>query len=459
MVVSSDGSGRTSWEVDVTEQRVDAFFGTILESIADGVFAVDLDQRITYFNKAAERITGIPRSEAAGRKCFDVLHASLCQGEGGCALHRTMATGKEVIDLPVDIIDARGEKVPVSISTAVLRDTRGAVVGGAETFRDLSALESLRKELAASYSFEDIISKNHEIQRIFSILPDIAQSLSTVLIEGPSGSGKELFARAIHKVSHRSGGPYVVVNCGALPENLLESELFGYRKGAFTDAVRDKPGKFSLARGGSLFLDEIGDITPGVQVKLLRVLQEREFDPLGALAPEKADVRIIAATNRPLEELVRAGRFREDLYYRLKVLRLSLPPLSKRREDIPLLAEHFVRRFGVRMGKSISGVSQEALALLLSHDYPGNIRELENIVEYACVMCKGKQIGPEHLPAELAEGQSMKEPERAPFADLVKSLVEEALLRNGGHRGKAAEELGIDRTTLWRKMKRMGLQT
>ena len=308
-----------------------------MDSIADGVFTIDLNKNVTSFNKAAEKITGIPRDQAIGQKCFDVFHSNICQTS--CALEKTMKTGRELIDIKVNILNTKGEQIPVSISTAVLRDNKGNIIGGVETFRDLSALEELKKEITRHYTFEDIISKNHKIQKIFDVLPDIAESDSTVLIQGPSGSGKELFARAIHNLSPRKKGPYIAVNCGALPDSLLESELFGYVKGAFTDAKKDKPGRFALAEGGTLFLDEIGELSLNLQVKLLRVLQEKEYEPLGGTKSIKANVRIIAATNRNLAELLSQGAFREDLYYRINVIKIELPPLSQRREDIPYLVD------------------------------------------------------------------------------------------------------------------------
>ena len=269
----------------------------ILDSIADGVFTVNADWDITSFNRAAERITGIPEEEAIGQKCFDVFHANICQTR--CALRETVESGQQRVDRRINILNSRGEKVPVSVSTAVLRDENGKVIGGMETFRDLSAVEMLRKEIGEHYTFHDIISKNHEIRRILDILPDLATSESTVLIEGPTGSGKELFAKAIHGLSERGRRKYVAVNCGALPDTLLESELFGYKKGAFTDAKKDKPGRFAMAEGGTLFLDEIGDTSTALQVKLLRVLQEKEYEPLGGTSTEKAKaLRIILCLSR-----------------------------------------------------------------------------------------------------------------------------------------------------------------
>jgi len=365
----------------------------------------------------------------------------------------------------VSVLNSRAKRVPISVSTAVLRDHEGRVMGGVETFRDLSALEELRKKISKNYSYEDIISKNHRIQAIFDLLPDIAESNSTILVQGPSGSGKELFARAIHNLSPRKDGPYIVVNCGALPDTLLESELFGYVKGAFTDARQDKPGRFALAEGGTLFLDEVGDLSFPMQVKLLRVLQEREYEPLGATRTVKADVRILAATHFDLLDLVRRKKFREDLYYRLNVVKVVLPPLCERREDVPLLIDHFLEQFNHRMGKHITGVSEDVLHCLMEYTYPGNVRELENIIEHACVLCRGRRIEVEHLPPEMKE--TMERPlERTPLPPSPQpllqateiQLIRETLERVKGNRIQAARELGLHKTTLWRKMKRYGIE-
>jgi len=373
----------------------------ILDSIADGVFTIDNEKNVTSFNKAAEKITGISKEHAIGQKCFDVLHANICQT--ACVLEKTLKTGKEIIDLPIIVINSEGETIPVSISTAVLKDKKGEIIGGVETFRDLSSIEELKKEISKRYTFEDIISKNHKIQKIFDVLPDIAESDSTVLIQGASGSGKELFARAIHNLSHRKEKPYIIVNCGALPDTLLESELFGYVKGAFTDAKEDKPGRFALAEKGTLFLDEIAELSTALQVKLLRVLQQKEYEPLGATFPIKANVRIIAATNQELSQLLARGTFREDLYYRLNVVKIELPPLSERREDIPLLVDHFINQFNLKKGKKIIGMPHHVLNVLMKYEFPGNVRELENIIEHAFVLCHSSQIEIEHLPKEFIE--------------------------------------------------------
>jgi PAS domain S-box-containing protein len=430
--------------------------GVILDSVADGVFTVDGEFRVTSFNRAAEEITGVPREEALGRPCCEVFRASIC--EARCALKETMQTGRPVVNRPVYILRPDGERVPISVSTALLKDRQGNVLGGVETFRDLRLVEQLRAEIAGRYTFADILSKNREMQRLFAILPQVAESDSTVLIEGESGTGKELVARAIHNLSPRRDGPLVTVNCGALPDTLLESELFGYKAGAFTDAKKDKPGRFALANGGTIFLDEIGDVSSALQVRLLRVLEEKTFEPLGGTASVKADVRVVAASNRRLADLVKAGTFREDLYYRVNVVTLTLPPLRQRREDIPLLTDHFIARFNRLREKDITGVSPEVLQILMYHEYPGNVRELENIIEHAFILCPGGLIQPEYLPEHLRPAES------APGAGDIQNLREiearfiyEALRQHQWNRLATAKALGIHKTTLWRKMKQLGI--
>ena len=428
----------------------------ILDSIADGVFTVDLNWRITSFNAAAERITGVKRAEAIGRHCCDVFRASCCETE--CALKSTRRTGRPVVSKAVYILKADGERIPISISTAVLRDERGRVVGGVETFRDLSQVEELRKELEARYTFADIVGRSPAMQRLFELLPQVADSTSTVLIEGESGTGKELVARAIHDLSPRAKRRFVALNCGALPDTLLESELFGYKAGAFTDARRDKPGRLALAHRGTLFLDEIGDVSAAMQTRLLRVLQERVYEPLVAIEPVAVDVRIVAATHRDLDEMVRAGQFREDLYYRVNVVRLRLPPLRERREDIPLLIERFITRFNRMQNKDIVGLSDGALAILMAHDYPGNVRELENIIEHAFVLCRAGLIEPQHLPPALqAAGKVSRRFKTGLTLREVEAIhINDALRRHRGNRAAAARELGINASTLFRKVQKLG---
>jgi len=426
----------------------------ILDSITEGVFTVDLDWKITSFNKAAEDITGISRQKAMGQQCNDILRADLCETD--CALRRTIETGKPIINKFVHIIDAEGNRKAISITTALLKAKNGKVIGGVETFRDMSLIEELRKELHQSYTFEDIISQNHQMQNLFGILPNIAESNTTVLIVGESGTGKEIFARAIHNIGPRKDKPFVAVNCGALPDTLLESELFGYKAGAFTDAKKDKPGRFALAEGGTIFLDEIGDISVALQVRLLRVLQERTYEPLGAVSSVKADVRIIAATNKNLEKQVKDEKFRDDLYYRVNVVKLSLPPLRDKKEDIPLLVDRFISRFNRLHNKNIGGVTDEVLTILLGYNYPGNIRELENIIEHCFVLCQDEIIEAKHLPTSvrpILKTDKIESSRPATIKQMEIILITQALRRNKGNKTVTAKELGIDKSTLFRKMK------
>ena len=436
---------------DNTQNKVQ---NVILDSISEGVFTIDLDWRITSFNQAAEKITGIPREKAVGQYCRDILRADVCETD--CTLAATMQTGKPIMNKAVHIIDAEGRKKAIAISTALLKNKKGKVIGGVETFRDTSAIEQLRKEIQGRYSFEDIISQSHKIQNLFAILPNIAESNTTILIEGESGTGKELFARAIHNLSFRKDKPFVAVNCGALPDTLLESELFGYKAGAFTDAKKDKPGRFALAQGGTILLDEIGDVSSSVQVKLLRVLQDKTYEPVGGISPVKADVRIITATNKKLEELVKEDKFRDDLYYRINVMKLELPPLRDRKEDVPLLVEHFIGRFNRLHNKNICCLTNEVTATLLSYNYPGNVRELENIIEHCFVLCEGEVIETRHLPSSVCpslKSESTKDSEPTTIKQMEIILIKQALKRNKGNKTAAAKQLGIDKSTLFRKMK------
>jgi len=429
----------------------------LLDSVPDGVFTVDTAWRITSFNRAAERITGISRVEAMGRLCCEVFRASIC--ETVCALKQSLATHRQIANKVIYIVNARGERIPISVSTAPLKDAHGAVIGGIESFRDLRLVSDLRREAELQDSFSNIIGRSMPMRQLFELLPPVAESDSTVLIEGASGTGKELVARALHELSPRRKKRFVAINCGALPDTLLESELFGYKAGAFTDARKDKPGRFALAEGGTLFLDEIGDISPAMQTRLLRVLQERVYEPLGAVEAVKCDVRLVAATNKSLQTLVQEGKFREDLFYRVHVVQLELPALRDRREDLPLLIDHFVARFNRLKSRDIAGVSDATLARLMEHDYPGNVRELENIIEHAFVLCRSGLIEPLHLPPHLRNGAagSSSLPAGLTLAAMEKLMIRDALNRNQGNRAATARELGVDTSTLFRKIKALRL--
>ncbi|WP_343219524.1 sigma 54-interacting transcriptional regulator [Pseudodesulfovibrio sp. JC047] len=436
-----------------------AQYQAILESISDGVFTVDQSWHILSFNRAAEEITGIPREEAIGRRCSDVFRSTMCGDQ--CCLRETQRTGKPLIGRTGYIIDANGNRIPISLSTAVLKEADGTVIGGAETFRDLSEVEALRDELEGRFRVGDLVSRSPLMQRVFSALEPIAASSSTVLILGETGTGKELIARTIHALSDRSDHPFIALNCGALPETLLESELFGYKAGAFTGAQKDKPGRFSLAAGGVLFLDEIGTISPAMQIRLLRVLQEQTFDPLGSVTPEHADVRIIAATNSDLAQLVDEGSFREDFYYRINIARVDLPPLRRRKEDIPLLVMDFIQHFNALQGKKVEGLASETLSLLMMHDWPGNVRELRNAVERAFIVCHEGLIEPTHLPDQFLGPKKTQLPGDAGLEATVqtveKQLIHDAVVRNNGNRLAAAKELGIHKSTLFRKIKQLDI--
>lgn len=430
----------------------------ILESISDGVFTVDLDLRVTFFNRAAEEITGVSREEALGRYCSDVFRSSMCGT--ACALPQTLKTGKPVIGRVGYIVDLEGERLPVSLSTAILRDSHDRVIGGAVTFRDISELETLRQELEGQkIHVGDLSSHSPAMMRVLEMLPPVAASPSTVLVLGETGTGKELIARTIHQLSPRKKEAFIAVNCGALPDTLLESELFGYKAGAFTGAAKDKPGRFALAEGGTIFLDEIGEVTPALQVKLLRVLQEKTYEPLGSTRSETTNARVITATNKNLQEQVRLGEFREDLYYRVNVVTVELPPLRQRKEDIPLLTAHFITRFNRLQQRAVPGIASDALPLLLAYDWPGNIRELENIIERAFVLCGEEQISVVHLPSELTI-QATQAPEADPRTahDIIDAqAIRLALKQHNGNRTAAARSLGIHKTTLYRRMKRLGI--
>jgi len=436
---------------------------TILNSVAEGIFTVDEKMNICTYNRAAEELTGVSCNDAVGRPCYEVFRTSVCQG--GCPVREALETGKPVINREVEITDRDGRCRPVSLNASLLEDDDGTVTGAVETMRDLSLVNSLKEEIQKKYSFMNLVSRSPAMHRLFDVMKDIAASEATVLLHGESGTGKELFAHAIHDLSPRRDGPLVIVNCGAVPENLLEAEIFGVRKGAFTGAHENRPGRLEQCEGGTFFLDEVGDLPLSLQVKLLRVLENREYQPVGGRNALKANVRFVAATHRNLEEMVASGTFRQDLFFRINILTLSIPPLRDRREDIPLLLDMALQRFNTLYKKRVRSVSAELLKLIISYDFPGNVRELLNLMEQAVLLCKGDQILPEHVPDFMhhfvhnhdhdydheADRRSHKVPEAVHLA--------EVLARHRGDRLGAAEELGVSRTTLWRLIKQNGLET
>ncbi|MFZ5427510.1 MAG: sigma-54 interaction domain-containing protein [Thermodesulfobacteriota bacterium] len=423
----------------------------IMDSVADGVFTIDRDWSITFLNRSAEEIAGVAHGRAIGRKCWDVFHTKDCHDV--CVLRACMDEGRRIAHRIMHVVRGDGRTVPVSVSAAPLKDHRGRIIGGVETLRDLSGAGP-DPRLAAGDPARDFHTRDQHLSEIINILPRIAESGATVLLLGESGTGKELFARSIHGLSGRARGPFVAVNCGALPENLMESELFGYKAGAFTDARKDKPGRFQLAEGGTLLLDEIGDLPLALQAKILRVLQERAYDPLGGVGSVPADVRIVASTNRDLARMVEEGTFRGDLYYRLNVVQLTLPPLRKRAQDIPLLVEHILRHRRVAQGKDVRGVSPEVMRVLSRYDFPGNIRELENILEYACILCPGGFIQADHLPRHLRPAILPAHSDAPMTMDEVRyHAAVKAVKRNLGNRNAACRELGISKDTLRKILK------
>ena len=430
-------------------------FEAVLRSISDGVFTIDLNNRITCFNRAAEEITGIQRNLALGRPCHEILRADVCRE--ACPLRYTIETGQPVSNLEITIDTPKFGPVPVSVSTALFKDKNGNLMGGVETFRDLREVVALRKAIIESYTKGDIVSKSKAIQQVLDILPTVAASGSSVLISGENGVGKELVARAIHRLSPRAEAPFVAVNCGGMPQTLIESELFGYEPGAFTGAQKAKKGRFALAEGGTLLLDEIGELPLGSQVKLLRVLQERRYEPLGGTRTLEADIRLISITNRDLEGMVEAGSFRRDLFYRINVIELKIPPLRERVEDVPLLVDHFVRRLNHVKQRRIFGLSDEAMEALLEYSYPGNVRELENAIEHGFILSTGNVIHRKDLPGRIRNAKSEETPP-AFFAESERQVIMGALKKHRFNRSSTARELGIHKTTLYRKIKRLQIE-
>jgi PAS domain S-box-containing protein len=433
----------------------------ILDNLDLGVLTVDRSGHVTFFNTMAERITAYPRKEILGKSLSILFEGN--EGKNLSRLIETIKDGDPRSSGETGLITRTGEKLPVRAEYMALKNKDGNIVGGLATIADLSLMHQLNSAIQDRYTFYDMVGRSPAMQRLFEIIPVVAASDATVLIEGATGTGKDLLANVLHHASPRAEHPLIKVNCAALPDNLLESEMFGYVKGAFTGADRDKPGRFQDADRGSIFLDEIGDMPLSLQAKLLRVLEDREFYPLGSRKTVKVDIRIISATNRGLETLVQEKRFREDLYYRLNVMRLEMPPLCERRDDLPLLISHFLRRLNAGRYHKPPEISEEAMAILLNHPYPGNIRELENILEHALILCQGQIIRRDHLPLILQRYEETGVPGISTASSLPlneikdtgeKSTLLAALRKNQWNRGETAKALNIDRTTLWRKIKK-----
>ncbi len=440
------------------------FFSLIFDTIPQGIFTIDENGLITSFNRSAEAITGYKEEEVQGRPCYEIFQADLC--EVSCPLKKSITTREANEARQATVTIKGGRRLPISIFTSALVNDAGEVIGGVEMFRDVSTEVELKKKLYETYQFEDIVTKSPAMKDLLEMLPLVSQSLSTVLIYGESGTGKELIARAIHNNGPRRSRPFVAINSAAVPDTLIESELFGYKKGAFTDAKKDKPGRFARAEKGTLFLDEVSELSPSIQAKLLRVLEDKEYEPLGGTETMKADVRIIAATNRELDHEVRAHRFRQDLFFRFNVVNLRLPPLRDRREDIPLLIEHFIKRFNAIQGRRIQRCSERVMATLLAYPFPGNVRELENAIEHAFVVCVGEVIQLDDLPAHIVKAvmdgaapiPALKKEGIQPLQSAEAEVIKNVLAQHHGNRSRAAAELGISRSTLWRKMVRYGIE-
>lgn len=454
----------------ILDKEYSQYWETVVQTMLDGLMIVDPEGVILSVNNAMEQLTGYSQEELIGRSC-EILNCDSCFGalaRGGdkhCALFKD----KVVRNRRCTLSRKDGRPVYVIKNAAILRDKDGIVVGGVETLADCTELvakeeviSSLRKELAIEDSFEGIIGKSMTMQKVFDLIRSAAQSDAPVIVYGDSGTGKELVAAAIHRLGSRYRGPFIKVNCAALNESLLESELFGHVKGAFTGADRTRMGRFEAANYGDIFLDEIGDLPLSTQAKLLRVLQEKEIEKVGDHTPIRVDVRILSATNKNLNKLMEEERFRDDLYYRIGVIPIYLPPLRDRPEDIPLLIDAFIQRIHIKTQKPIQGIDKDALGLLSRYEWPGNVRELINVIEYAFVLCTGEEILPSHLPVTIIGGSqsfSVGNPAGRSQRDRDdRETLLEALKQTDGNKSDAARLLGISRVTLWKRLKAHGIQ-
>jgi PAS domain S-box-containing protein len=432
---------------------------TILDNIPSGVYTVDREMKFLSFNRSLESITGYSAEEVLGKRCTEILRSDFC--EAGCPLKRSMRTGETLRGIELNLRARDGSVVPIASSTAVLRDEEGRPIGGICSFRDLRELHAVPFSQGHAREFQGMLSKNPKMHEIFDLIETVAESDANVLIEGESGTGKELVARAIHRLSVRTGKPFLGVNCASLNENLMESELFGHVRGAFTGAVKDRMGRFEMAEGGTLFLDEVSEIGLHLQAKLLRVIQEREYQRVGETGARKANVRILSATNKRLKELIAGRTFRDDLFYRLNVVSVTPPPLRERKEDIPILVEHFLSRPQENRGGCKRSFSPLAMQALLEYPWPGNVRELENAVERAKICSRGEVIEESALPAEIRHRGAAIPRRGGSFGEKAANLeadrIRESLVHSGWNRTEAAARLGVSRVTLWRRMKQLGI--
>lgn len=441
---------------------------TLLDPLPVGVAVISPQLRILFMNTAMEGLTGFNRSAILGKPCYHVCRGNLCMEQCPVKHHQV---GTENICLDGNILDKNRQKIPTRHTLASIRDHAGKVLAYMDAVEDLRPARHVEEAKIESSGYKQIIGQCPSMDKVFQILPVIAQTDSSVLITGETGTGKDLVAESIHQHSARAKGPFIKVNCGALPENLLESELFGHRKGAFTGAVENKPGWFKLAHNGTLFLTEVGDLPMALQVKLLTFLDDKVIYPLGSTRGRKVNVRVVAATHRDLEAMVRDHRFRQDLLFRLNVIRVEMPPLRDRGEDLTLLINHFVRQMAEQLKKNIIGFDAEAMRRLSSYSFPGNVRELRNIIEYAVTVCQGQELGMRHLPAyvrDLETEHSSPQPVESPLTQthfqsvyavenwevMERQMIMDALVRAGGRKSRAADMLGWGRSTLWRKMKK-----
>jgi transcriptional regulator with PAS, ATPase and Fis domain len=439
----------------------------VVENVSDGLLVIDIEGKIMAVNPAMENMTGYSSMELLGKSC-KILNCTGCQilgGNNGAPWCKLFVIG-HVKNKECIIAHKNGRTIQVLKSGKALHDSNGNLIGVVETLSDVSELikqrdeiKMLKKTLFQESGFYGILGNSQPIQKMFELIESVAHSEAPVLIQGESGTGKELAARAIHEASPRKNKPFIKVNCAALNENLLESELFGHVKGAFTGADKERIGRFEAAHGGTIFLDEIGDIPLATQVKLLRVLEEREVEKVGDHKPVPIDVRIVSATNRNLNELIKHKKFREDFFFRINVFPILCPTLSSRKEDIPILTKHFIDQYSKRDNKYIHGVTNKVMEAFLDYNWPGNIRELRNIIEYALVLCPGELVGTKHLPPSivLPAPEKTKRPDKTTYADIEKNELIEALQQTLNNKSEAAKILGISRVTVWKRIKKYGL--